>query len=317
MTALTETFTGTGATTDVSLEPLPLWDALLERWIAFCDVRKGSRETYRRAVNAFLDWLRAEGITTPDREDVICWRESLRESHKATTITNYLTAVRMFFRWLSSEGLAKNIADHVKPPKVTAGHKKDYLTSAQAHSVLEGIDTATVKGLRDYAIIGLMLTTGLRTIEVSRADVQDIRTAGDSVVLYVQGKGRDEKAEYVKLAPQVEKAIRAYLKTRGTVAGDDPLFASTSNNGFGGRMSTKAISTLAKASMVNVGLESDRLTAHSMRHTAGTLALLRGASVREVQQLLRHSNLNTTLLYAHDLDRAANNAELTVANAVF
>ena len=61
MTALTDT--GTGAAADVSLEPLPLWDALLERWIAFCDVRKGSRETYRRAVNAFRSWLKPPSPT--------------------------------------------------------------------------------------------------------------------------------------------------------------------------------------------------------------------------------------------------------------
>ena len=51
--------------------------------------------------------------------------------------------------------------------------------------------------------------------------------------------------------------------------------------------------------------------------TAGTLALLNGASPREVQQLLRHSNINTTMIYAHELDRAKNNCELKVADAIF
>ena len=69
--------------------------------------------------------------------------------------------------------------------------------------------------------------------------------------------------------------------------------------------------------MIQAGYNSDRLTAHSMRHTAGTLALLNGATPREVQQLLRHSNINTTMIYAHELDRARNNAELRVANAIF
>ena len=82
-------------------------------------------------------------------------------------------------------------------------------------------------------------------------------------------------------------------------------------------MTTRSIRAIAKSSMVDAGFNSDRLTAHSMRHTAGTLALLNGASTREVQQLLRHSNINTTMIYAHELDRAKNNSELKVANAIF
>ena len=299
------------------VESQPLNELLLVRWESYIDVAPNSKETYRKAIKQFLVYIHENATSQPTRETVIEWRDSLKADHKPTTIQTYLTAVKLFFRWLEQEGIYKNVADHVKGVKVSTGHKKDYLTSKQSHKVLASIDTDTLKGLRDYAIVGLMLTTGVRTIEVTRADIADLRTVGDTTVLFVQGKGKDEKADYVKLAPQVEDAIRAYITARGATEESEPLFTSTSRNNYGERMTTRSIRAIAKNSMVEAGFNSDRLTAHSMRHTAGTLALLNGASTREVQQLLRHSNINTTMIYAHELDREKNNSELKVANAIF
>ena len=295
----------------------PFDNLLLTRWEAFMDVSPKSKETYRKAVKQFMLYLEENGIAKPDRETIIGWRDSVKADHKPTTAQTYLTAVKLFFRWLEQEGIYKNIADHVKGVRISTGHKKDYLTSNQSRKVLQTIATDSIKGLRDYAIVGLLLTTGVRTIEVVRADIADLRTLGDDTVLYIQGKGKEEKADYVKIAPQVETAIREYLKARGEVSDADPLFTSTSNNNAGKRMTTRSISAIAKESMIEAGYNSDRLTAHSMRHTAGTLALLNGATPREVQQLLRHSNINTTMIYTHDLERAKNDSEVKVANAIF
>ena len=171
--------------------------------------------------------------------------------------------------------------------------------------------------LRDYAILALMFTGGLRTIEVSRANVEDLRTAGDSEVLYLQGKGHEEKTDYIKLMPEVEDAIRAYLKARGAVEPTEPLFTSTSNNSKGARISTRTVSGIVKTALKNAGYDSDKLTAHSTRHTAVTLALMGGQKLEEVQQFARHKNLQTTLIYAHNIDRAKNNCEATIAKAIF
>ena len=96
-------------------------------------------------------------------------------------------------------------------------------------------------------MLSLMITGGLRTIEVSRADIQDIRTVGDDAALFVQGKGREEKEDYVKIQPPVEDAIRDYLRARGVADMKDPLFASTSNDSQGGRLSTRSVSGIVKA----------------------------------------------------------------------
>lgn len=288
------------------------------RFVAYIDAAPATVATYTKAVRRFMDYIQAHGITHPQREDVIRWRDGLQASgHKPTTIQAYITAVRLFFQWLEQEHIYPNIADRVKGAKISKGHKKDYLTSEQVRAILGSIERGNLQGLRDYAVFALCVTGGLRTIEISRADIKDLSVAGGSAALYVQGKGQTEKTDFVKLAPPVDRAINAYLKARGETDPTAPLFASTSNNSAGGRLSTRSISAIIKGTMQRAGYDSDRLTAHSLRHTAATLNLLNGGSLQETQQLLRHSSINTTTIYAHNLERAASQSEERIANAIF
>lgn len=290
---------------------------LAGRWASFIDAKPRTVETYTKNIRQFVMWLQENGIQNPTREDVVAYREQLKQSHKPTTVQGYMAAVKLFFQWTAQEGLYPNVAERVKGAKLDTEHKKDYLTSKQVGKLLNGVDRSTLKGLRDYAMLALMVTTGLRTISIIRADIGDIRTVGDDTALFYQGKGHEEKADYVKLADPVEDAIRAYLKARGTTDPKAPLFSSTAHRNDGERMTTKSVSRLCKESLIAVGLESDRLTAHSLRHTAATLNLLNGATVEETQQLLGHANINTTLIYSHALERAKNNSEKRIAKAIF
>ena len=291
---------------------------LFDRFINYLDASPKTIDTYTKALRQLFNYFSLNGIRQPQREDIIAFRDELKASgHKPTTIQNYITATKLFFSWTAQEGYYPNIADHLKGAKLNRDHKKDYLTSKQVKKVLASIDRTTLQGLRDYAMLALMITGGLRTIEVSRADIQDIRAVGDDTALFVQGKGRDEKEEYVKVQPPVEDAIREYLKARGTADATAPLFASTSNNSKGARLTTRSISGIVKNRLVAAGFDSSRLTAHSLRHTAVTLSLLGGEDLQKVQQFARHSNLATTMIYAHNLDRAKNKCEATIAAAIF
>ncbi|WP_218947642.1 tyrosine-type recombinase/integrase, partial [Acinetobacter sp. YH12217] len=253
------------------------------------------------------------------RSDLIAFRDELKEVSKASTVKTYLTATRLFFRWLEQEGLYKNIADKIKGAKVEHGHKKDALTVDQVKDVIDTFtaDTEASTAKRDYAIFCLMVTCGLRTIEVVRADLEDLRTLGSKTVLYVQGKGKDEKSEYVIITREVEKAIRSYLATRKDTAAKAPLFTSTSNNSKGQRLTTRTISGIVKERLKLAGLNSNRLTAHSLRHTAVTLSLLGGSTLQEARQFARHSNIATTEIYAHNLERIANPCEGIVSSSIF
>lgn len=291
---------------------------LMERFIAYLDASPKTVETYTRAVRQLINYFSLNGITRPQREDVIAFREDLKASGlKPTTIQNYITAAKIFFRWTAQEGLYPNVADKLKGAKLDRDHKKDYLTSNQVKSVLENVERDTEQGVRDFAMLSLMVTGGLRTIEVSRANIGDMRTLGNATVLYLQGKGRTEKTEYIKISAPVEKAIRAYIKARGVVSDDAPLFSSLSNNSKGERLSTRTVSGIVKTRLQGAGYDNSRLTAHSLRHTAVTLSLLAGRDIAEVQQFARHANITTTMIYNHALDKAKNGCSEAISNAIF
>ena len=173
---------------------------LFSRWTSYIDASPKTIDTYSKAIRRFFAYLRENGISQPQREDIVAYRDGLKQKHKPTTVQSYLAAVKLFFQWTESEKLYPNISDRVKGAKLDAGHKKDYLTTKQVKKLLGAIDRSTLKGLRDYAMLSVMITTGLRTISIIRANIGDVRTAGDDTALYYQGKGHEEKADYVKLA---------------------------------------------------------------------------------------------------------------------
>lgn len=296
---------------------------------SFADFLHGSpntKATYGRAIKQFMKYLQDNSITKPTRRDLNNYRAWVAEhtdeagrtvTHKPATIQLYIQAVRLFFKWTESEGLYPNIAEHLEGAKIDREHKKDYFKPEQVRDILQGIDRTTLQGKRDYAIIVLTVTGGLRDIEISRADVADVSTAGGNPVVYLQGKGHEEKAQYVKIPLQTQQAINDYLQARGKVADDAPLFASIGNRNNGGRMTTKTISRMIKKRMVEAGYNNPRWTAHSLRHTSITLALLEGKPIDEVQMFARHKNIATTMIYNHAVQQENNSCSQAVADAIF
>ncbi len=291
---------------------------VLNSFVDFLDVAPLTVKTYKAGITRLITYLKAKQITKPVREDIAAFKKALQECGcKPATVAAYLSAIRRFFDWTESEGLYPNITRGIKAPKIDKGHKRDFLTAPQISRMMKGIDTHTVEGKRNFAILALMATGGLRTVEVMRANVEDLSTAGGEPVLFVQGKGRTDKKEFVKLTPEVLQAIREYLNARGKVNRKEPLFVSCSHRNRGGRLTTRTISGIAKASMISAGYYSDRLTAHSLRHSAVTIALMAGQSLAEVQYFARHSNINTTQVYAHNVDRLRSGCEASISNAIF
>lgn len=298
-------------------EPRAFDHKLCTRWMSYIDASPKTIEIYSRNIKHFLIYMADKEIKNPQREDIVAYRDYLKQKYKPATVQGYLIAVKLFFKWTQQEGLYPDVAQRVKSVKLDTGHKKDYLTTQQVSKLLNTIDRSSLRGLRDYALLILMITTGLREISVIRADVEDMRPAGDSAALYHRGKGRSDKTEYVKIAAPVEEAIRHYLNTRGDYTPSAPLFCSISNRNGGGRLTTRSISRIAKTRLFEADLRSNRLTAHSLRHTAATLNLLNGGTVEETQQLLGHRNINTTMIYAHAMERVNNNSEERIARAIF
>ena len=291
---------------------------VINSFVDFLDVAPLTVKTYKAGIARLIGFLNSKGITKPLREDIAAFKKHLLScGRKPATIAAYLSAIRRFFDWTESEGLYPNITKGIKAPKIDKGHKRDFLTASQIASMMNGINRSSLEGKRNFAILALMATGGLRTIEVARANVEDLSTVGGLPVLFVQGKGRTDKKEFVKLSHEVLLAVREYLKARGQVSRKEPLFVSCSHRNCGGRLTTRTISGIAKNSMLRAGYYSDRLTAHSLRHSAVTIALMAGQSLAEVQYFARHSNISTTQIYAHNVDRLRSGCEASISNAIF
>lgn len=290
---------------------------LFGRFVSFLDAAPATVRTYTASLRDFARYLAAHEIRRPQRADVIAYRDTLKEKLKPATVQLRVTAVRLFFQWTATENLYPDIAAHIKGPRIDKLHKKDALDLDQVKEILATIDTDTARGCRDAAIILLMVTGGLRDIEVHRANVEDLIQTGSSWRLLLQGKGKADRAEYVKVVPKVVQILRRYLDTRQGLEPGAPLFASMSNNSRARRLSVRSISGLVKDHMKRAGYDSRRISAHSLRHAAVTEALKGGATLQEVQQFARHRNIETTLIYAHNLDQEANKCADIISSGLF
>ena len=288
-------------------------DFILDDFKRNLDATPRTKETYIKGVKAFMTWCNSNDISEVTHATLIQYKEDLMKEKKASTISMYMTALKKLYKYLETKGI-KNIASDLKGAKQKRNYSKDPLTLEQARDLLSSIDRTTNEGKRNYALIHLLLTTGLRTIEIERANVEDIRNVANHSVLYVMGKGRDTKDEYVKLTYETLKAINEYLGTRTIKSDKEPLFTSLSDRTNGQRLKTRSIREIIKKSYLNIGITSEKITTHSLRHTAITLSLIGGTPLQEVQQMARHSNINTTMIYAHNLKRIESNAEQNIQN---
>jgi integrase/recombinase XerD len=292
----------------------PELESFIAEFLRAQDVRESSRETYRKGLKRFLTWLQSRGIMSPTRETLLEYKDALRDAGLSPlSISSYIVTVRKFFTWLETTRGVPNIARGIKGARRTRGFRKDPLTLPQVLELLGSIDRRDNLGLRDYALITLLTTTGLRTIEAIRADVEDIRQEGGEALLWIQGKGRDTKDEPAVLPAETLKPLYEYLAARGPAKKDAPLFTSLSNRNGGGRLNTRTLRRIIKERLRAIGIDSDRLTAHSLRHTAITLSLKGGATIQEAQALARHANINTTLIYSHNIDRIKQAPERLIA----
>ena len=287
---------------DVAIVSPQRIEDLVDSFIASQDVKESSKLLYRRTLKQYFNWVEDKGYLLSEiaRPQLLEYKEELLNSNMSSlTVGSYITSVRRFYEWTEANKFYPNVAKGIKTPKRKQQFKKQPLLPAQATALLSYYQD---KALRDYAIVNLLLRTGLRTIEIIRANVEDITFKGSQRVLLVHGKGRDEKDNFVLLTDKAYQPIAEYLATRGKVNSSEPLFTSTSNNSKGERLSTRSISYIAKEGLKAIGLDERAFTAHSLRHTTAVNILRGGGSLEQAQMTLRHSNPATTQIYTATLN---------------
>jgi len=312
--------------------PQPLTAPLLHAFaeclrleVAQGDAAPDTIQTYQRVVAHYLRWCEATAHhpaqATPDT--VKAYRRALidEHGHKPASVALKLTVLRRLYQAAKERGLMPdNPAVGVRAPR----EKRDpaehitFLEEGELTQLLASIPhDGTVKSLRDRTLLAMMALQGPRTIELHRANIGDLVRQGDQWGLRVEGK---RSRRLIPLRPDLAIVLQQYLEAREAageaLAADHPLLIAMGNRAGGQRLSRRSIRRVVDHYLNKANLKQTAgrtLSAHSLRHTAATLGLRAGASLRQVQDLLGHQDPKTTAIYAHIEDRFRGNPALGIA----
>lgn len=290
----------------------------IESYILDLDRKEITKDSYKRTLLRFSAYLKSRNLLIPKSRNIIEYKEHLSQSVGASSIQKAVVVLRGFFVYLAKNEIYPNIMVGIRGMKISKVMKRNTLSIEQLESIVaiaKRKSAETMEGCRDYAILMLVATTGLRTIEVSRANVSDLSEIGDSKILYIQGKGKDDRNEYVKVSPEVYRLIEDYLKRRSDSY--EPLFVTCGRNSYGNRIQTRTIRGFVKELLYEAGIYDQNVSAHSLRHFVCSQILRNRGTLEEAQQVLRHKDISTTQIYNHSLSRIDNDSELKVSDSVF
>jgi integrase/recombinase XerD len=280
---------------------------LKEEFLADLDKSEGTKKLYSKTLDYFIVWCVKNNadVRMIKLANIIGYKSHLIKSgNSAATIDNYISSLRKFFCWLLDEGyIEKNPADGVAWMRDRKGtFIKSALTIDQVYKLLYAVKSNTVIGARNYALINLMSFTGLRCIEVSRLCIGDMKEAANKWHLQIQRKGSHEKSGTVVIPIDLVNPIKEYWRYRtGILTDEQPLFVNHAPRSMDTRLTPVSISRIVKGSLIKIGMNSNKYTAHSLRHTAATLAYYAGSENWEISKMLGHSNPRQTEQYIHCL----------------
>jgi integrase/recombinase XerD len=294
--------------------PIP---SALRSWCDSMALRSSSQEIapltaklYEAGARRYLAWCARNGQPWYTPDSLRAWKADELQEWKPASVNAWLSGVRAWCAWLvETERIPSNPFISVKSAAQKgrrSHHAREALTVDEIRRLLALPDTETPGGKRDLAILALMAYTGVRTVECYRAEIKDLETRSGKLILNIQGKGRVEADEFVVIEPKPEAMLRDWLIQRGREQG--PIFVSVSNRTRGEKLSLRAIRWRVKEYYKLAGIVGNKTT-HSLRHTAITTAILKGAPLQKVKALARHASLDTTMIYYHEIDRLDNPAE--------
>ena len=249
--------------------------------VASGDASADTVRSYRCEVGLWVAWSIQQGFdaATATVTHIKRYRSALLEAgYQPITIRWKLTIVRRFYEAARNAGLrTDNPAAGVKSPRVRqATEDFKYLSDDELGKLLAAIpdpDESTgaekVMRLRNLLMVTMMALQGLRTIEVHRANVEDLTERGAILTLLVRGKTRDRIAY---LRPDAADRLKTYLALRGEVERDEagtPVFTALGNHAGGGRLSRRHIRVQTDKYLRQVGLKNPGISNHALRHYAG------------------------------------------------
>ena len=224
---------------------------------------------------------------SPEKAGSLSAASRCRRTSSVKSFFNYLTVKRHL--------LDHNICLELDTPKRKASLPR-YLEESECEKLLSVCNGPYM--YRDYAILMLFMSCGLRISELVALNLTDVYED------YVRVLGKGNKERIVYFGEGCREALDDYLMVRdnGRILPDakNALFISQKNGRFGAR----GIQQMLERKLLEAGLDASRFSPHKLRHTAATLMLRNGVDTRSLQEVLGHSNLSTTQIYTH-IDNAA------------
>lgn len=310
-------------------QQISFYDLIL-KWLnstSSYETQRSYRTNLEDFFNLPLNQINFDIVTKVNILNVQTYIESLTEKGlKSSTIKCKLSACSSFyeyllsfrsneqqqFKLLSFNPFKNGIIKQMKSKKLVKGDAQitETLMDDELKRLYEVIDTSNTKGLRDFAIIKVLLNGALRRTELVNLKIKDIYEREFEYWLHIeQGKGNKNRDNYIN--PEVVQAIEIYLNQTGRSIKDrseDFIFKGLSTNKLNGdRLSADAIKQLIQKYCRMAGIDK-QISPHSMRHKTVTTLLENNVKPELVMEFCGHASINTTMRYWHNLNRVKNNA---------
>ena len=274
---------------------------IVTEWLENIDVKEITRKNYNRKISLWFRWLHTNKIDprSAQTKHVIAYKDHLIKTHHSSfTANGYMIVIKLFYKYCAAKRYCDNIAQSVKSGFRMTGKNKIPLTMDQARTLLQSVDVSTVKGKRDRLMIALMLFNGLRTCEVERINIEDVGTREGVPVVYLQRKGKVDKNDMVVLHQKAVEYFEDYVSERDFDC-KDPLFIShrDCDRGKVVRINRQTIARMVKQRLRKIGIDDKKISAHSLRHTFGSLLVEQGIDMEDIRELMGHSSTMVTKIY--------------------
>lgn len=261
-----------------------------------------TRRAYGRAVVDFCDWCDRCEIAFPQIEPILvaAYVETISQRLSSPSVKQHLAAIRMLFDWLVvGQILPMNPAAAVRGPKyVVKRGKTPVLEADEARALLDSIPGDSIAGLRDRALIGVMIYSFARVGAVCGMDVEDYYQIGKRTWFRLHEKGG--KHHEVPAHHKAEEFVDAYIDAAGLTGKDNktPLFRTLDSKRrlTARRLQTREVLAMIKRRAVQAGLPPS-LTCHTFRATGITAYLANGGQLEHAREIAAHESPRTTMLY--------------------
>jgi site-specific recombinase XerD len=272
---------------------------------------ENSKTAYRRALNGFLTWYLAAGRTRLDKATVQAFKAHLQGLGLAPSSVNLqLSAVRKLAGEAADNGLIDGTLavaiGKVKGVKTAGQRAGNWLTKHQAQELLDLPDTGTLRGLRDRAILAVMLGCGLRRSEVAGLTFAHLgQRDGRWVIVDLLGKG--QRTRSVPMPAWAKAAVDQWAARAQIGAGNVFRSIRRGDHLGGASMTDQAVADVVKSYAGELGKPGVNLAAHDLRRTFAKLAHKGGSPIDQIQLSLGHASIVTTERYlgvSQSLDNA-------------